>query len=219
VNRRGFSLLEVLVATVIFAIVIGAAYALFDSTRSMSDRAEFHASMRQEARTVLETLRGDLRGAYGSGTVFDTGLVGTQAGSEDEPRCKIDLVAVNNYTGRATSPEIDVTRTNYYVYDASSAEIRGLVRRKQKQLTNLTTVLREEEGLEEIGPNVAYVRFRYWDGASWAESWDSTRTGTLPKAVEVTVHIKGTWKGEEVMEKYSTKIYLPMAAETPQRKP
>lgn len=214
---EGFSLLEVIVATIIFTLVIGAAYALFDSARAMSDRATLQAEIQQEARVVLETLRADLRGACGSGTVFDTGFVGSQAGGDETPLYKLDLVSVNNVTNRAQTPEIDITRTSYYVDEEPSTKQMGLVRRKQKQLTNLTTVLRQDEGLEEIGPGVAYVRFRYWDGTSWAEVWDSTRSNTLPKAVEITIHIGSQWKTDYSLDKFSTRVYLPIAAETPQK--
>lgn len=214
----GFTLLEVIVATIIFTLVVAAAYALFDSARTMADRTEFDAAMQQEARVVLDTLRADLQGTCGSGTVYDTGFTGTQAGGDDTPRYTLDVVSVNNVTTRATAPEIDLTRTTYSIDEESSTEQKGLVRRKTKQLTTLTTVIREDEGLDEIGPNVQYVKFRYFDGSSWSEVWDSTRSKKLPWAVEATIHLKGDWKGQEMTEKYVARIYLPVAAETPEKK-
>jgi type II secretory pathway component PulJ len=205
------------VATLIFAIVIAAAYALFDSARTMTDRAEFHAQLQQEARVVLDTLRADLQGAYGSGSAYDTGLIGTQGGGDETPLCKLDLVSVNHPTTRSTTPEIDLTRTTYYVNEEPSSETRGLVRKKVKQILFVDQAQREDEGLEEIGPNVLFVKFRYYDGSTWTEVWDSTRSGKLPRAIEVTIHVKGLWHDEEVIEKFDAKIYLPLAAETPEK--
>lgn len=216
--KAGFTLLEVILATVIFTLVVAAAYGLLHASQSLAERAEFRAQLRQEARIVLDVVRADLEGAYGSDTVFDTGLLGTQGGGDDTPLYKLDLVSVNHATFRSTTAESDITRTSYYIDEEPGTEPTGLVRRKQKQLTNVTTVLREDEGLEEIGPRVAYVMFRYYDGTEWTEVWDSTRSGKLPKAIEVTIHVKGTWEGEEVLEKYVEKIYLPIAAERPEKK-
>lgn len=206
-----------IIATVIFALVITAAYSLLHSSQSLADRAEFRAKMRQEARVVLDLLRADLQGAYGSDSVYDTGLLGTQGGGDDTPLYKLDLVSVNHQTFRSTSAEIDITRTSYYIDEEPSTEQTGLVRRKLKQLTNVTTVQREDEGLEEIGPDVAYVMFQYYDGTEWTEVWDSTRSNKLPKAIEVTIYVRGVWEGEEVLEKYVAKIYLPIAAERLER--
>lgn len=215
---RGFTLLELIIATMIFVIVLGAAYALFDSSHEISRQAEFRASLLQEARTALRTIREDLQGAYGSASLYDTGLIGSQGGSDAQPLYKLDLVSVNNRTRSAGAGEIDVTRTAYSIDEESSTEQKGLVRRKTKQLLHLTTVQREDEGLEEVAPNVVYVKFRYYD-AGWTEVWDSTRSGKLPTAIEVTVHVKGIFKDREVIEKFTDKIYLPMAAETPAKTP
>lgn len=38
-----------------------------------------------------------------------------------------------------------------------------------------------------LAPEVAYLQFRYFDGLSWYDAWDSSTMGTLPAAVEITV--------------------------------
>lgn len=216
--RNGFTLLEVVVASIIFSLVVAAAYGLLDSARSLSDRTEFVAGTQQEARAVLDTLRSDLQGAYGTaGKEFTTDFVGTQGGSSEAPEDKIELVAANGWTLRSTAPEIDLAQTTYYVYKATETgvERRKLVRKKERRLTPVDTQTREEEGMEEIGPHVTYVRFRYYDGSSWADSWDSKQSGKLPRAIEVTITLTQAWKEEEVSEKFSDKFYLPLAAEAP----
>ena len=106
-NRRGFTLLELIVAMVIFSIVISAAYALFDAGRSVTTRAEFRTQLFQSARAALQTVEGDLRGAVMLGTPFDTGFIGATGGSEKEPMDKLEFVSVNRYTGAA----YDVNKT------------------------------------------------------------------------------------------------------------
>lgn len=213
---RGFTLLEVIVASLIFTLVVAAAYGLLDSARSLSDRTEIVAAMQQEARAVLDTLRSDLQGTYGTASKeFTTDFVGTQGGNAEAPEDKLEMVGVNGWTVRSTTPEIDLTQTTYSIYKDAATNGRKLVRKREKRLTPVDTSTREEEGMEEIGPHVPYVRFRYYDGSSWVDSWDSKQSGTLPRAIEVTITVTGAWKDEEVMEKFGDKIYLPLAAETP----
>ena len=198
--KRGFTLLELLVATVIFSLVLTATYALFDSARTLSDRAEARAAVLQEARTVLDTLKGDLQG------VSEGDFVGSCSGTDDAPDARLEFTTVNHPTFRSTLPESDRTKTSYFISDMR------LVRRKQTRMTAVNTSMQESEGLETIGPNVLYVKFRYYHESLWMESWDSRDFLELPTAVEVTLYMR---VGEEEREKFTEKIYLPIAAETP----
>jgi prepilin-type N-terminal cleavage/methylation domain-containing protein len=212
---RGFTLLEVIVATLIFSMVIAAAYALLDSARTLTDQAEFQATMQQEIRFVLDTLRTDLRGVIKPSQTYDTFFTGTQSGGVETPLSTLDIVSVNQETFRSTAPSMDLTHTTYSVDEKETTEQSGLVRRRLKQLTMVDQNIREEEDLDEIGPHVAYVLFRYYDGSSWTETWSSQQSGKLPRAIEVTIHTKAEWRGEERTETVTEKIYLPLAAETP----
>ena len=66
----------------------------------------------------------------------------------------------------------------------------GLVRR---ELVRPTSAWAAETGLLEyhdtavppIAPEVTAIEFRYHDGVAWLESWDSSTSGALPKAVEI----------------------------------
>ncbi len=215
---EGFTLLEVIVATIIFSLVVAAAYSLLDSARSLSDRTERVAAMQQEARTVLDTLRSDLQGTYGTaGKEFTTDFVGTQGGTAETPEDKLEMVAVNGWTLRSTTPETDLAQTTYSIYKwtDNKGQHQKLVRKKERRLTPVDAQAQEKEGMEDIGAHVTHVRFRYYDGSSWADSWDSRQSYKLPRAMEVTITLTQTWKEEEVTEKFSDKIYLPLAAETP----
>lgn len=45
------------------------------------------------------------------------------------------------------------------------------------------------QGASVLAPEVTEIQFRYFDGVSWVESWDSVAMNSLPKAVEVTLWI------------------------------
>ena len=60
-----------------------------------------------------------------------------------------------------------------------------------------------------------YLNFRYYDGNEWQENWDSTLSLTLPQAVEVVVSIQVPDSENDDIRKFSSKIFLPVAAQTP----
>ena len=222
--NRGFTLLELIVAMILFSIVMGAAYALFSSTQAVSSDAGKISAVQQEARFVLNTLRRDLQGVVGVGMYADETqkpeetvyrFLGTNEGSEEEPRDEIQFLALNRETLYSTTPASDLTLTRYYVInEEETTEQQGLVRIKNTGLLSTSTVQEEEEEAEEIGPNVIHVSFRYFDGNDWQESWDSSMSGTLPRAIEVLIHVRVPDSEDEIVE-FSSKIYLPIAAQTP----
>ena len=41
-----------------------------------------------------------------------------------------------------------------------------------------------------LAPEVVEIQFRYFDGISWIDTWDSQSSGFLPRAIEITM---GFW--------------------------
>lgn len=226
-NRRGFTLLELVVAMVIFSIVVSAVYALFDAGRSITSRAEFRSQLFQTARAALQAVEDDLRGAVLPSTQFDTGFIGTSGGSEKEPLDKLEFISVNRHTATTYDVNnvtdvvwgIDLSKVYYSVEPDVKRTPHGFVRERPKELTPPNGPVHRDEDIKELSQDVVFVHFRYFDGNDWLATWDSTQTGNLPKAVEVTVYVRGEWRNEEVVEPFMARFYLPVGGETPARNP
>jgi len=222
-KRRGFTLLELIVAMVIFSIVISAAYALFDAGRSVTTRAEFRSQLFQTARAALQAVENDLRGAVKMGTAFDTGFIGTSGGSEKEPQDKLEFISVNRHTATTYDVNkitdvvwgIDASKIYYSIEPDAKKTPHGFVREQPLELTPVNGPVHRDESVVEVAQDVVFIHFRYFDGTDWQTSWDSTQTGNLPKAVEVTVYVRGEWRDEEVIEPFMSRFYLPVGGETP----
>ena len=74
------------------------------------------------------------------------------------------------------------------------------------------TVRRRRPG--SSAADVVGLNLRYYDG-QWRDAWNSQQSRTMPRAVEVTVRVR---RAEEV-ELHTARIYLPVAAETPEATP
>lgn len=224
-KQRGFTLLELVVATSIFGIVVAATYSLFDSARGITTRAEFRAQLFQSARAALQAVEDDLRGAVMPGTAFDTGFVATNSGSDKEPQDKLEFLSVNRYTGAAYDlyatdvivRGADVSKVYYWVEADTTRKVHGLVRERPRELTPPSGPVHRDEDVTAVAEDVVYVNFRFYDGAQWTDAWDSTQIRKLPKAVEVTVHVRGEWRGETITEPFTSRFYLPVGAETPEK--
>ncbi|HYF00913.1 MAG TPA: prepilin-type N-terminal cleavage/methylation domain-containing protein [Planctomycetota bacterium] len=221
----GFTLLEMVVATAIFAAIAAAAFALFDASRGLASKAEMRARLFQTARAALKAIEDDVRGAAASDSVFHVeGFFGEDGGTEERPADRLELVAVQSVSPTRTIADAedakkfrggDLTRVIYRVEADPRAKARGLVREKSGVLTPPAAREVDPEAVEAVAPDVVGLDVAYEEAGAWRTSWDSLLSLTFPRSLEVTVHVRGEWRGQEVVEAFRTRFTLPLLAEAP----
>lgn len=199
-----------LVATAIFAVVVTAAFLMFESGRRVTEAGEDHASVFQAARAALAEIERDVRGAWASGSAYDSGLIGKDGGTSDLPLDEIELIAVNQDPYAVEDLAMDVSRVRYFVAE-EAADPPGLSRRRVRVLHQAVVSAQEGES-EEVAREVVGFDLRYFDG-EWKENWDSTKSRTLPKVVEATVFVKGK---KERRERFTARFTLPLWRNVPE---
>ena len=213
-KTRGFTLLELIVATTIFAIVVSASYALFESSRSVASRAEARAELFQTARAALRIIERDLRGVLpATDSAEESALLGEDAEAGEIPMDRIEVTSVNFAVAVDKDEELrgDVSRVNYWVEEG-----RGLLRERRDALTPVTVFIEREENVEEIAPGVVGLDLRYF-GEEWETEWDSRVTRRLPRAVEVTVVVRVDWREEFIEESFTSRFHLPVGVDAPEQ--
>jgi type II secretion system protein J len=223
-GARGFTLLEMVVAAAIFVMVVAGAYALFDGSRRLAERAEFRAGMLQTARAALRAVEADLRGAVMSSSAYDTGFVGVEGGTEKEPIDRLEFISVaapvveastESYRDAAAARRSDLSKIAYWIEQDETKKAHGLVRERLGTMLPPESRTRRDEDVEAVSADVVGLNLRYYDG-QWRDAWNSQQQRKMPRAIEVTLHVQGDWKGERTVEVYTSRVYLPVAAETPE---
>lgn len=203
-----FTLLEILIAVVAFAIVLAAINGVFYSGLKLRNRSA--ASLEKslpltQALTVLKrdlanlappggTLSGEFQTSPTSSTqqpkfgslAGASGGMGTQAGQIGPD--------FHTFTGLLDSdtPWPSVQKVAYLLVDSTNRTALGkdLVRAVTRNALPVGGV--EEEPVEQLLlTDVADLLFLYHDGTDWQESWDSTASDTmkLPRAIKVQLQL------------------------------
>ena len=222
---KGFTLLEVLVASALLSMVLAIVYGVFSQTLTSKQRAEEQSAQSRAARIVLLRIGDDLQASFPFAP-DNFRFVGKTSRGQQFPDAFLSFVSLSGLSLTSGSHTGDWCEIEYeLVPDPHSAPARQLVRRtRYASATPDSTAGRASEG--ETLPlltGVQGLRFRFFDGHAWHEEWGAEQTQTkLPRAVEVELYLARKKTGARHQEKetvmFSTLVDLPLAGTSaPQR--
>jgi len=209
---RGFTLLEVLVASAILSLVLAALYSVFSRTLASKRLAEERADRSRSARIVLLRMGEDLQASLPV-TRGNSRFSGETHQVKDFPAGVLSFVSFAPTPVSSAGRESDVNEIGYALLpDPELIGFYHLVRRVNLDPGVADSAADRSPNREEypLLSRVRGLRFRFFDGRAWHEEWgqsDDTRD-KLPRAVEATLYMQNSQ--EEVAE-FSTVIDLPLA--------
>ena len=189
----GFTLIEVLFATLAFAIVLAAVNAVFYGSLRLRERVDEKQKESLPRLQALELLKRDLRAAfYSEGFRADRFYCEPSRGL-GVLADQIQFFAKTGTTGQS-APWSDVQQIEYYLAPANeirenpnSLELVRAVNRNLLASTHQTPV--EQRILSGIGA----FQLSFFDGETWTTSWDSElQDPALPKAVQIYLEFAHT---------------------------
>lgn len=211
-RRRGFTLLEVLLAAALGAVLALATAQVLYVTRRAAVSVERRAETRSLGLALERRLRADLLALVPPGGLHAAGLVGESAertgsgqellqgpyldlglGEEPPPvdgrdRLTLAVLPPPPPFGRLHEPgEGALWQVVYYVDDDPATPEVGLVRevtRVRDPLPGSDPPLPDALAEEVVGLDV-----RYFDGTTWQETWDSSASDTIPQLVRVRLAV------------------------------
>lgn len=197
-NRRGFTLLEVLMAITACAVILAAIYGIFFKAIGLRDKAtERVRDVRVQAHAA-QVLRNDLRNALVSGGKMAAVLTGSRTAPETSFPGYLKFITT-------TAPDVvdelrgELQEVAFYVVAdpeaAVSGERTGLLVRAVEH--NLLATVREDAIEEPLLRGVEAIEVAFYDGTDWQESWEvTTDAPTLPQGVRVRIQSAAERPGE-----------------------
>jgi prepilin-type N-terminal cleavage/methylation domain-containing protein len=194
--EAGFTLLELLIATAVAAIVLLAIDSTYFGALKLYRKTNDELATDLVRQRTLDLIEHDVDGLMLPASVNSTPPAGTFSGQfQDTPTDSItqefsdQRISPDFYTTSGTvdgwNPFSEVQAVAYFLAPTTDAShAKTLIRAVTRNLLPLQTPVTTEQILV---PGVADAEFDYFDGNEWTTTWDSTATSTLPLAIRFSL--------------------------------
>ena len=212
-RRLAFTLIEILIAIGIFAMVLAAIFSSWTAIMRASKTGLDVAASVQRSRIALRMLEDSLGSAQSFGANLPLYSFVAQNGDE----AGLSFVArLSDYFPRSGKfGEFDVRRL-YFTVESAPDGTRQLVLRQ-------SPILMDPDEDEKKHPivlvrNVKGFEMQFWDTQKndWVDTWDDNKTNQRPKLVMFTLKVADNPKDRQAREEITRIVSLPSVTVQPQ---
>jgi len=194
-SQRGFTLLEILLAVLVFSIVLAAIHTVFFSAFKLRNKTSEAIERSLPLQQAIAIIKRDLANLVPPGGTLSgalqstpTASMGSMSGSLSRQSGPQFYTAVGIVDDNA--PWAEVERVSYHLAAATNnTPGMDLYRSVTRNLLPLT---QEETADQFLVGGVESIAFQYYDGNAWKDTWDSTQpdtttglTNNLPRAIKL----------------------------------
>ena len=194
-NRDGFTLVELMVALSILAILAGAFYGSFHTSHKAAQSAQNQITINQIARRTLFRIGREIGSSFPMQVTFEDGETALTFVAEDLEDAQTGLsldtlrfTATVNDPRSFTVPSFDVVEMYYYIDSDPKTPESGLLR-SVGLVPGLVIdeASGEEQKVTNLSSQVVSFNCRYFDDEeeAWVNGWENM--DLLPAAVEITI--------------------------------
>jgi len=183
-DQHRFTLLEMLAATAMFAVVLAALLSVFHGTLRMRERSCARIDGGLAREEIVSGLQRDLLGVVPPTGVLAGAFVGEKV---EAGAVRLDQVRFRTSIGPLGEDEPwgDVVEVSYLLEASARGEGHDLIRASRRNL--LAAVAEDPEG-DVLAGAVGSFEINYLDAETWVDSWDSTtRENELPRALRLRI--------------------------------
>lgn len=189
-SRRtsGFTLVELLVAATVAALVVGSAGLMLSHVTAAHKRVDRQMRLQQEARAAADAIALALRNAYRPGIDDTADLLGEDGWIGEFPADRIRFYSVSWEPVRRGWPESDVRLVEFFILEPPEdlPDQQPVLMRRLDPTRNPEP---DEGGvLDRVAQGVLGLDIAYYDGIEWAEEWID-RPGQWPLAIRVQLMV------------------------------
>jgi len=182
----GFTLIEVLLALMVSAIVLVIICTVFGSALKLQQSASASVDRSLPIERALSMMRKDLKNTVAPGGMLAGPL---QSGSLQTGDANAGI-QIYTTTGvmLPNAPWSEIQKVTYGLQSPNDSSSNGkdLVRTVTR---NLLTTGTEDDDEQFLASGVESLDFSYFDGANWLDTWDDTTETNLPMAVRVNLQL------------------------------
>ena len=208
-SARGFTLVELMLAILLLAIMMSIVYGVVVSTVTAAKRVEEITAASEVGPAILTRIRADLEAAFlpKEGDYF----VGIKKPGAGNDRDRVDFISSELSYGSENDTEEprfhSVNEVGYQVLDSQKHPGYGVLYRREDFFIDADPL--KGGRLTELYDRVRSFSLRYWDGKEWRPDWGSKAQKGLPKAVEIELKIVvHNNENPEYEQKFKTTVML-----------
>ncbi|SRR3954468_20661071 len=209
-KQPAFTLLELLIAVSIFAIVLAAINTVFYSALKLRNKSSEAIDKNAALEQALVIIKRDL-----SSIVPPDGPLSGQLQSTPTSTTN-SMAGVNGPTFYCssgilndTTPFADVQKVSYTLVQGTNRNVgMDLVRLVSR---NLLAPVQEDPVGQLLVSGVQQIAFLYYDGSQWAESWDSTtQDPKLPTGIKMQILLAPDEQVKAASQQMPIEIIVPI---------
>ncbi|XOV73345.1 MAG: type II secretion system protein GspJ [Verrucomicrobiota bacterium] len=189
-TRSGFTLMELLVASVAFAMIVLVIKVTLMESMEMRERGQKRMDQLNTRMRIMEIIESDLKQCMLKETTFAQEFRGETVSGAMTRTDQLEFYTASGII-QTNQPWGHLQKVRYYlqqpIYEGRSEMAEGytLYREVTRNLLPTTDSIVNPQA---IANEIASLKFQYYDGEYWQETWDSTvDESKLPKAVRVRV--------------------------------
>lgn len=183
-GSAGFTLIEILIAISILAILLTSVYGIFSSVSLARQRLDADSADYHRARVIFDRMGRELRGAYFQARDSNLAFTG---GISDESAASLEL------TTTAVSPlsrtGSGLARVRYLLVPDPEDADGGLVLMRSEWPAHDPVPDQDIANMMRLAPAVEAMAIRFYAKGEWVEKWDARDSG-MPEMVEISLHLR-----------------------------
>ena len=205
-RENGFTLVEVVVASVISAFIALVAVGTLKMVSASAERVEKNIGISSESRFASRCIATDLSNIYRDIDVKKMKFAGwyEDDAASGESFLRLVFYTAGRTKARADQSEGDVYEVEYFL--SSGENGKSLMRRLWP---NPDDSIEAKPGgvVTRIAENVEFFEARFFDGSQWQYEWP-LESETMPELVEVTIAAgTGGNKGDNVVQSFMVNLF------------
>lgn len=191
-KESAFTLIEVLLAVAVFAIVLAAINSVFFGALRLRNKTVQSFETALPLQQALSFIQKDLEGIMLPGGRLAGTFTTTIQSSNNNNVFIGERVTPDIYTASGNVGELarwaDVQKVAYFLAAPTNRNNAANGKDLVRQVTrNLLPANVEEQEPQYLLSGVETIRLQYYDGLTWTETWDSSTSTNLPTGIKVQI--------------------------------